>query len=167
MTLEATTSSRTSISELPELHTTSPDDYIILQSDNISYKVQVNNISLQRNNINFYNEIAQLNTLTNTLSASIDDRDTQIASLSGDLDAISARFGSVTSQNAQLKQDLESTLKTNTDQLAGLAASNLSLKTEVQQLKALVDSNKADIDQKLAEISGRLSLVESAEHDSE
>lgn len=52
---------RISISELPSATSIDNTDYLILQSDGVSSKIQVADIQFSRENIAFYNEIAALN----------------------------------------------------------------------------------------------------------
>lgn len=138
----------------------SADDYIILQSDDISYKMQIGNISLDRTNINFYNEIVQLNTLTSDLSDSIDSQSTRISTLSSDNDNILVELAGIKNLTIQQKSDLDAKLVDNTAKLAALAAGNLVVRNLVETLDSRIDVLSGAIDVKLAHLDGRVALLE-------
>ena len=82
---------RVSINDLPESQLVKDDDYILLQSDGVSSKIQISNVLLDRGNISFYNEIADLNRITaeNTISIQnlnekVDGKDATSSNGSGD-----------------------------------------------------------------------------------
>lgn len=62
---------RVSINDLPESQIVKDDDFILLQSAGVSSKIQISNVVLDRENISFYNEIADLNRVTTENSQTI------------------------------------------------------------------------------------------------
>ena len=131
---------RVSINDLPESQLVKDDDYILLQSDGVSSKIQISNVLLDRGNISFYNEIADLNRVTteNTLS---------IQKLNEKVDGKDAT-GSDDSSNQSTNSRVDD-LKDTTDQLS---VKTNTLDNEIKSTKQRAESINTTLSQKIDQL---------------
>ena len=121
---------RISISELPETQVVKSTDYLILESDGASVRLQVDNLMLDRSNLNFYNEIADLNILTAQNAA-----------------AISAVNSTLTNNLSATEKKLETKIDTNSSQITeSTQATKASIKNKADSAKAKADAVKREFD---------------------
>ena len=124
---------RVSISDLPSAQGIKDDDYLILQSDGVSSKIQVADLKLSRANLSFYNEIADLNRVTTTNTLEINSIK---QSLSATTTNISSPTGEVLPNNQSRIDQLEAKLKTIEEKLTTLEN---TVKVNKNSLKSQVD----------------------------
>ena len=136
---------RVSINDLPESQLVKDDDYILLQSDGVSSKIQISNVLLDRGNISFYNEIADLNRVTteNTLS---------IQKLNEKVDGKEAT-GSDDSSNQSTNSRVDD-LKDTTDQLS---VKTNTLDNEIKSTKQRAESINTTLSQKIDQLKKDMS----------
>lgn len=73
MTSSRDVRNRLTVSDLPSISTIKDQDLLLVQSDGVSSNIQVKNLRWDRENVSFYNEIADLNKLTADNQLAIDD----------------------------------------------------------------------------------------------
>ena len=144
---------RVTISDLPAAQSIKDDDFLILQSDGVSSKLQVSDLKLSRTNLSFYNEIVDLNRLT---AAHADD----IMNLK------QAVNGEDQSQSTDRIAQLESKVDTLTSSLNTLSATVDNIKTatelQLQQQQQKVAETSTEVSamtQRVAETSTEVSAM--------
>ena len=140
MTTPSQSITRVSISDLPESQSVKDEDFLLLQSDGISSKIQLSNIVLDRQNISFYNEIADLNRATAENSQSIQQLKEIV-----DVQA-STSTGSAT-PTTQVTQSRIDQIETST---ADLQTKTNTLTTDVQTNKKRVESVNVSLGNRIA-----------------
>lgn len=159
MTISHQSISRVSVNDLPESVTIKDDDYMLLQSDGISSKIQISNIVLDRENITFYNEIADLNRVTTENTQSIDQLKSQVngSSPAGTTDA-SSDSSSDASNVSRIDKLQESTddLTTKTDTLDASIKSN---KQRVESVNTTLSTKIDKINADVAEVKGEVAKI--------
>ena len=140
MAISTQSVNRVSISDLPSAQGVKDDDFLILQSDGVSSKIQISDLKLDRANISFYNEIADLNrvTTTNTL---------EINSIKQSLSA--------TSTSTPAGEPVPSN-QTRIDQLEAQLA---EMERKIQALERADESNKASLQSQITGINSGLDII--------
>lgn len=140
MAISTQSVNRVSISDLPSAQGVKDDDFLILQSDGVSSKIQISDLKLDRANISFYNEIADLNrvTTTNTL---------EINSIKQSLSATSTN--TTTGEPAPSNQ-------TRIDQLEAQLA---EMEKKIQALENADIENKAKLQSQITGINSGLDII--------
>ena len=154
MTISQQSINRVSVNDLPESVTVKDDDFMLLQSDGVSSKIQISNIVLDRENITFYNEIADLNRVTTENTQAIEQLKTQIngqdvAEPTGTtrIDSLLETVNSLTTKT----NNLDASIKSNKQRVESV---NTTLSTKI-------DNVNADIAEVKSELAKILSIVES------
>jgi len=164
MTTSKRAINRIGISELPSAVSIDSTDYLILQSDGVSSKIQISDVKLNRENITFYNEIVSVNILTETNSRSISTIRDDISVLQ---DTIGINTADTTdSTNITTLGKNITTIKND----LGVTNKNLvKLTTRVTTSEGLIGINQSDVltiigtlESSVADISDRLLDVETA-----
>jgi predicted nucleic acid-binding Zn-ribbon protein len=140
MTISTAAINRISISELPSATTLKGDDYLLLQSDGVSSKIQISDVKLTRSNLNFYNEIVDLNRLTA-------DHTQQLQELSNQLSTPNTQGENTPINLDEIKQDVGS-LKSD---IKSLQNSNITSNTRVEKINTTLTKK---IDQISADLIG-------------
>lgn len=154
MAISTQSVNRVSISDLPSAQGIKDDDYLILQSDGVSSKIQVADLKLSRANLSFYNEIADLNrvTTTNTL-----DINSIKQSLSATTTNISTPAGEVTPNNQSRIDQLEAKLAKMEEKFTRLEnivkVNQSSLQSQVNGINSAVTDVETDVGNILPEVS--------------
>lgn len=142
---------RVSINDLPESQIVKDDDFILLQSAGVSSKIQISNVVLDRENISFYNEIADLNRVTTENSQSIQKLTEKVDGKAAS-DNQTAATQTTGSRVDDLK-DVTDQLTTKTDTLDNQIKStkqraesiNTTLGQKIDQLKKDVSDTKGEL----------------------
>ena len=142
---------RVSINDLPESQIVKDDDFILLQSAGVSSKIQISNVVLDRENISFYNEIADLNRVTTENSQSIQKLTEKVDGKAGS-DNQTAATQTTGSRVDDLK-DVTDQLTTKTETLDNQIKStkqraesiNTTLGQKIDQLKKDVSDTKGEL----------------------
>ena len=151
MTISHQSINRVSVNDLPESITVKDDDFMLLQSDGVSSKIQISNIVLDRENITFYNEIADLNRVTTQNTQSIEQLKTQVNgsntdnTTGDDNDAPGSRIDKI--------QDSTNDLTTKTDNLDASIKSN---KQRVESVNTTLSSKIDKINAEIAVVKGEI-----------
>mgnify|MGYP001484470511 CR=1 FL=1 len=156
MAISTQSVNRVSISDLPSAQGIKDDDYLILQSDGISSKIQVADLKLSRANLSFYNEIADLNRVTTTNTLEINSIK---QSLSATTTNISTPAGEVIPNNQSRIDQLEAQLARIEEKLTTLEntvkVNQGSLQSQVNGIKNVVDG----VENEVAKISPDVARV--------
>ena len=154
MTISQQSINRVSVNDLPESVTIKDDDFMLLQSDGVSSKIQISNIVLDRENITFYNEIADLNRITTENTQAIEQLKIQINGQDTDTTTDMTRIDSLL--------ETTNTLTTETNNLDASIKSNKQRVESVNTtLSSKIDNINADIAEVKGELAKILSIVES------
>lgn len=157
--------SRVTINDLPEAQAVKDDDYILLQSDGVSSKIQISNIRLDRENINFYNEIATLNRESAENSIQLKQLKEQIE-LDSDMSTQSVtgtdeQSTTTTGASSRVEQ-VENTVKTLETKTSALEATTNSTKQRVETINTNANDKIASLQKELDETKSSLGEISSA-----
>ena len=176
MAISTQSVNRVSISDLPSAQSVKDDDYLILQSDGVSSKIQVADLKLSRANLSFYNEIADLNRVTttntldiNSIKQSLSATTTNISTPAGEvIPNNQSRIDQIEAQLARIEEKLttlENTVKLNQNslksQVDGIDNAVTDVRTEVGNILPGVASVKADLTEELSTTTALASELKS------
>ena len=176
MAISTQSVNRVSISDLPSAQGIKDDDYLILQSDGVSTKIQVADLKLSRANLSFYNEIADLNRVTttntldiNSIKQSLSATTTNISSPTGEvLPNNQSRIDQLEAQLAEMEEKiikLENTVKVNQSslqsQVNGINSTVTSVETDVGNILPGVTKIKDDLTDELSTTTALASELKS------
>jgi len=160
MTISHQSINRVSVNDLPEAITIKDDDFMLLQSDGVSSKIQISNIVLDRENITFYNEIADLNRVTTENTQSIEQLKRQVnGSDSSDVTSVSRveNLLEVTENLTTKTNNLDATVKSNKQRTESV---NTTLSTKIDNVNAELANVNAELVNVKNEIAKISSIVE-------
>jgi len=156
MTISHQSISRVSVNDLPESVTIKDDDYMLLQSDGISSKIQISNIVLDRENITFYNEIADLNRVTTENTQSIDQLKSQV---NGPSPTDASSGASSNASNVSRIDELQESADDLTTKTGTLDASIKSNKQRVESVNTTLSTKIDKINADIAEVKGEVAKI--------
>lgn len=145
MTISHQSINRVSVNDLPEAITIKDDDFMLLQSDGVSSKIQISNIVLDRENITFYNEIADLNRVTTENTQSIEQLKSQVNGPDSSDDTSVSRVENlleVTENLTTKTNNLDATVKSNKQRTESV---NTTLSTKIDNVNAELANVKSEI----------------------
>lgn len=176
MAISTQSVNRVSISDLPSAQSIKDDDYLILQSDGVSSKIQVADLKLSRANLSFYNEIADLNRVTttntldiNSIKQSLSATTTNTSSPTGEvLPNNQSRIDQLEAQLAEMEEKiikLENTVKVNQSslqsQVNGINSTVTNVETDVGNILPGVTKIKDDLTDELSTTTALASELKS------
>tara|TARA_B100000212_G_C27157044_1_gene440054 strand:- start:50 stop:673 length:624 start_codon:yes stop_codon:yes gene_type:complete len=166
MAISTQSVNRVSISDLPSAQGVKDDDFLILQSDGVSSKIQISDLKLDRANISFYNEIADLNRVTTTNTLEINSIKQSLSATSTSTPAgepapsNQTRIDQLEAQLAEMKgkiktlEDAQKLDKANLQtQITGINSGLDIIRDDVAQVRPSLAETKADLTDELATTS--------------
>ncbi len=165
MAISTQSINRVTISDLPSAQSIKDDDFLILQSDGVSSKIQVSDLKFDRANLTFYNEIVDLNrvtaehtadisTLKQSLSITNDtNSQTRIDNLETEVETLKTTVSELTTKLDTLQTSLSSTTTSLNDKVAGF-------ETDLATNSALIATNNAALSEDVAGAENRLMKLE-------
>ncbi len=168
MTLSSKAINRISIDNLPSATMLQDEDYLLLQSNGVSSKIQIKDIRLDRANLTFYNEIVDLNQLTANHSQSIvelqdkigsndtndDSGDIQTPSESSSPDKIASleeKLASTESQLTEISGQIQTSDNTNQSAIKSTNTKISQVDTDLKELTSTTSTNIAQMSQDYTE----------------
>lgn len=168
MTLSSKAINRISIDNLPSATMLQDEDYLLLQSNGVSSKIQIKDIRFDRANLTFYNEIVDLNQLTANHSQSIIELQNKIGSTAPDnnsddiqnqsetsspdkITSLEEKLASTESQLTEISDQIQTSDNTNQSAIKATNTKISQVDSDLKELTSTTGTNIAQMSQDYTE----------------
>ena len=168
MTLSSKAINRISIDNLPSATMLQDEDYLLLQSNGVSSKIQIKDIRFDRANLTFYNEIVDLNKLTANHSQSIIELQNKIGSTAPDnnsddiqnqsetsspdkITSLEEKLASTESQLTEISDQIQTSDNTNQSAIKATNTKISQVDSDLKELTSTTGTNIAQMSQDYTE----------------